>query len=69
MEQASAEPEDVYRLELAPDEFDELLGSYENFVEWCRDEMDERTRKLAERVLAKLRAADVLHVGVDEMDQ
>ena len=32
-----------YIVRLAPDEFDELLGSYENFVEWCKKEMtDER---------------------------
>ena len=55
-----------YIVYLTPDEFDELHGSYENFVEWCHKDMDTRQRELAERVLAKLQQADAEHVCVDE---
>ncbi len=54
-----------YTVVLTPDELDELLGSYENFVEWCRKEMTEEQRNLADRVLTKLREVDAAHICVD----
>jgi hypothetical protein len=51
---------------LAPDEFDDLLGVYENYVEWCEKSMTDKQRELSSRVLERLRQADATHVCVDE---
>ena len=56
-----------YNVILFPDEFNELLGSYENFVEWCKKEMTHEQFELSARVLEKLRQADATHVCVDEV--
>ena len=55
-----------YLVYLMPDEFNELLGSYENFVEWCKKDFTQEQQELASRVLKKLHEADATHVCVDE---
>jgi ribonuclease HII len=56
-----------YLVILLPDEFNELLGSYENFVECCKKEMTQEQFELSARVLEKLQHADATHVCVDEV--
>lgn len=59
-----------YRIpDLLPDEYNELLSEYENFVEWSHKEMDARQKELSGRVLAKLRQADIDHVCLDEIQE
>ena len=60
--------DNLYIVELTPDEFHELLSEYENFVEWCRESMPHGQKELAERVLKKLHEADATHVCIDEVE-
>ena len=58
-----------YIVELAPDEFHELLSEYENYVEWSQKHMDTRQKEVSSRVLAKLRQSDTAHVCVDDIQE
>lgn len=60
--------DNLYIVELLPDEFHELLSEYENFVEWCGKSMSHEQKELAERVLKKLHEADATHVCIDEVE-
>lgn len=61
--------DNLYSVQLAPDEFHELISEYENYVEWCHKDMTPPQQALAERVLEKLRQADNDHVCLDEVQE